>query len=675
MKTANLIIDVRYLQGAERHSPLGRALMAATLMLIRTQPVRLLATVKSPLPLELLQDGVSIIHALPIKREAITLISVGREASSLAADMRPQMKSYVRLLTIAWRKGANGVEGFAVCGGDLPDVPVSRVAVLEADVSDLDRLQLDLLAGIPEALFVVDGAVASKKDIMRDLVAAARGGGARVVVLNGESVVEAPEVSSVRLETGGIRGLVGMAKVVLLPQGEPAAVTSSEVEAWGGAWLKISAGDVVKSLPELCRRAMETASSAPVALTQPSWDVLETLPPQTIPDASVRPKIALVTPMFPDLGGPPHSSLDLAMALTELCELDIWTNSDMLPLHRKRVSNVHRLSDSFPANRYDEIVYVLGNHKMYAPIYAMMRRYGGIVIQHDAHMLDFINAALGRGGLEDLLLRELGYVPPAHDLGALIKDLAVFGRPLLSPIVETASAVIVHSPTARSVIENLYDSHVEYFPVGMPYPFDIETLALDQRLQAKLSLGIAPQVPCIVSFGEVHLQKGAKQCLFVLSELKSWGVDFQFLFVGPIQSALRDELLDYIRKLSLTDHVKIVGGVSEEHYIRYLLAGDIVLQIRQIPFGQVSGALLDAVSAGMHGVASENLALSIEAPEMIRRVADGSSPTIYAEHLADLIASKAYKTRPGPGWSDFTMKHDFAVYARNLLAMIFGRGH
>ncbi|MBB4798182.1 glycosyltransferase involved in cell wall biosynthesis [Brevundimonas bullata] len=674
MKIANLIIDVRPLQRTAGDSPLGRALMDAAQALIQTRSARLLASVNAPLPAELAREGVAVLRALPIRREAVTVISAGQEAVALAADMRPQMKPFVRLLTIEWRKGADGVEGYAVCGDGVPDAPVGRTAPTETDVSDLDQLQLNLLADVCEAFLVVDAAVASNKDIMRDLVASARGGDMRIVVLNGDSAVEAPEVSSLRLGAGGIRRLVEKAQAVLLPHDEPAALTSWEVEAWGGVWLKISAGDVVKSLSDLCLLAAEASSSAHVHNAPATPDVLAALPRQSIPDAPDRPRIALVTPMFPDKGGPPHSSLDLAMALTELCDLDIWTNSDMLPLHRKKVSNVYRLSDAFPADRYDEIIYVMGNHKMYAPIYAMMRRYGGVVIQHDAHMLDFLNATLGRGGLEDLLLRELGYRPPAHDIGALIKDLAAFGRPLLSPIVETAHGVIVHSPTARSVIDNLYDSHVEYFPVGMPYPFDVEKLAPDQRLQAKLSFGVDPRVPCIVSFGEVHLQKGAKQCLFVLNELRSWGVEFQFLFVGPIQSALRCELENYIENLSLTDYVKIVGAVSEEHYIRYLVAGDLVLQIRQIPFGQVSGALLDAVSAGMHGVASENLARSIEAPEMIRRVTDGASPTIYAEEIAQIIASKAYEKRPGPGWNDFTVKHDFVVYARNLLAMIFGRG-
>ncbi|MBK6026666.1 glycosyltransferase involved in cell wall biosynthesis [Brevundimonas nasdae] len=669
MKIENLIIDVRPVQEAGRASPLARAFLLLAQQLMQSHSVTVLATHKAPWPAELPPEGARVIYALPIERKALTLMTAGRGVD----EVRPHIKPFVRSLSVTWRERPGGPGGYVVAGTDLPDLPVGRGVFSAPVVSDLDRLQLDFLESISVSLIVVDGVVASDKDVMRDLIAAVRGTDTRIVTLGGASVVEAPEVLALYLEGGGVRELVAKSNVVLLPKGEPETVTSWEVEAWGGAWFTISAGDVVKSLADLYQRAIRAGSVTAEDAQSGELDALISLPVQEVPPAPLRPRLALVSPMFPDLGGPPHSSLDLAMALAELCELDVWTDSDMLPLHRKRVNGVYRLSDVFPADRYDEVVYVLGNHRMYEPIYALMRRHGGIVIQHDAHMLDFLDVVLGREGLERLLLEELGERRSAHPVTELIKSLSELGRPLLSPIVELADGVVVHSPTARSVIDQLYDSHVEYFPVGMPYTFSSEEVTSDKRLSAKYGSGIDPDVPCIISFGEVHLQKGAKQCLFVLNELKAWGVRFQFLFVGPVQDELRRDLEGYIDRLGLSDCVRIVGAVSEDQYARYLVAGDIVLQIRQVPFGQVSGALLDAVSAGMHGVASESLGKSIEAPEFIRLVVDGSSPTIYAEQLAELITSKKYENRPSSSWDGFKARHEFHTYARNLLNMIFGR--
>jgi glycosyltransferase involved in cell wall biosynthesis len=270
------------------------------------------------------------------------------------------------------------------------------------------------------------------------------------------------------------------------------------------------------------------------------------------------------------------------------------------------------------------------------------------------------------------MFAESGTNVNVSDIGLVISNLAEYGRPFLREIVDHADLIIVHSPIAAQVINTVYGVNTEYFPVAMPYPFQQSQLTDEARLHAKIAAKVALNKPCIVSFGEVHLMKGAKQCLFAMKELKDWGIDFQFLFVGPVAPSLEAELYSKIDEYGLREYVTITGGVPEAEYIRYLQAGDIVLQIRQIPYGQVSGALLDAVSAGMSGVASENLARSIEAPAMIRRVNDKASPTIFAEQIAKLIESEEYLDRPGEGWKAFTDKHDFAVYAKKLLSLLFG---
>lgn len=669
MKYGNLIIDVRFVQRAGLASPLARALFGLALQLVRTGSVKLLATHEAPLPSELTSAQCAVIYALPPLRKPFTVISAGRDADNLAKNTRSQLQPFMRLLVVSWSE--TDVSGY-VATGAASNIMLDRVADIAVETSEIDRLQLALIEAASTSLILVDGALASDKDVMRNLAAAVRGGTSRIVTLNGASALEVPEVLNAYLGAGGLRELVAKSSLVLLPESNPAAVAPWEVESWGGAWLQFGPEQSVTSVTDLRAKAIRPSRKPAQGSAAGALAALEALPCHPDPEPPLRPKIALVTPMFPELGGPPHSSLDLAMALTDLCELDIWTNSNMLPQHRKRVGGVYRISDSFPADDYDEVIYVLGNHPMYAPIYRLLRRFGGVVIQHDAHMLDFLKEVLGRHALEALLYQELRERHSAHDVGTLINGLPKFGKPLLSPVLDVADAVIVHSPTAREIINDVYDSHVEYIPVGMPYSFGSEELSRERRFSAKYGAGIDPAVPCIISFGEVHLQKGAKQCLFALAELKSWGIKFQFLFVGPVSDDLKAELAGYITRLGLGDDVKIVGAVSEEWYAKYLLAGDVVLQIRQVPYGQVSGALLDAVSAGMHGVASESLARSIEAPQFVRRIVDGSSPTIYAEALAEMIASKAYEERPAPGWEDFATRHDFSAYARRLLAMIFG---
>ncbi|AHE56573.1 hypothetical protein NX02_24830 [Sphingomonas sanxanigenens DSM 19645 = NX02] len=546
---------------------------------------------------------------------------------------------------------------------------------LRAPCNTLDQASLEVLFAGGQPVLAVDGALAMDKDIMRAVLGLTRRNPARILVCGESAAVGAPEVYVLRPGPALLGRIAARSLAVLVPAaGGSQALSMPEVLGLGGRCVAVGQTLQVHDLGELAALpAGATAlSSAPDYAVL--WDqVLTAAPSAPVAPVPERPRIALVTPIFPQKGGPPHSSLDLALALTRIAQLDIWTDGDMLPAHRARMNAVYRLDATFEADRYDGIVYVLGNHPMYLKIFDMMREHGGTLILHDAHMVDFLNHRYGRKRLGVLLSQEHGAPIDASDPGQVIAKLAEYGRPFLREIVRHANPTIVHSPTSAAVLHNLYGIDANYFPVAMPYPFERPELTPEARLQAKLALGIAASRPCIASFGEVHMMKGAKQCLFVMKELLDWGIDFQFLFVGPVDKSLGNELRERIDQYGLQDHVVIKGPVSEADYIQHLKAVDIVLQIRQIPFGQVSGALLDAVSAGMHGVASENLARSIEAPPLVRRVNDKASPTIYAEQLAEMIAAKSYEDRPGPGWEDFTVKHDFARYARNLLSMLFGK--
>lgn len=539
----------------------------------------------------------------------------------------------------------------------------------------LDAASLAVLFGDGEPVLAVDGALAADKDLMRAILGLTRRKSARIVVCGEMAAVDAPEVSVLRAGPALREQIAARVLAVLVPAGRSAqALSMAEVHQFGGRCVAVGETLEIHDLDELAGLAAGPGRSSCAPDYTAFWaSVLAVAPAVTVAAVSDRPRIALVTPIFPQKGGPPHSSLDLALALTQIAQLDIWTDGDMLPAHRARMNAVYRLDAAFDPARYDGIVYVLGNHPMYLKIFDMMRLHGGTLILHDAHMVDFLNHRYGRKQLGVLLSQEHGAAIDASDPGQVISRLSEYGRPFLREIVRHANPTIVHSPTSAGVLRELYGIEAKYFPVAMPYPFERSELTSEARLQAKLALGIAPSRPCIASFGEVHMMKGAKQCLFVMKELLDWGIDFQFLFVGPVDKSLGNELRERIAEYGLEEHLVIKGPVSEADYIQHLKAVDIVLQIRQIPFGQVSGALLDAISAGMHGVASENLARSIEAPPLVRRVNDKASPTIYAEQLAEMIAAKSYEDRPGPGWEDFTVKHDFGRYARNLLSMLFGK--
>jgi glycosyltransferase involved in cell wall biosynthesis len=691
-----IVFDIQAIQVSPlKYRPLDRAVLA----LIQRIPSEIFELtdvcffakwgIALPMSLEPLRDRV--IYAPPFRRESMLVFEIG-SASELRQALRPAVLSGTHFVTLCdqqsretrFERNAESLvtdtEGVVTRTGErnstavLPTLPDPS---LSAPLTMLEEVQLDLMFADVRPVIAIDGSLAGHRDAMRALAGTARSMNARLVVLGGESAEDRRTADLIRLlPSPALLGrLVRRAAVTLVPAGaSPIAVSEEEVRLLGGRVLSVEESGISFNAIQAA-----IASSLPIMGTGSEFnhsafwlEVLRSVPTITA-DAirGRRPRIAVMSTMFPQKGGPPHSSLDLVMAMSEIADVDVWTDAEMLPAHRKKVRAVFALDSHFDSQRYDEIVYVLGNHPMYAKIFDRMRWYGGALILHDAHMIDFLIGRFGEERLRKIVGAELGKKIDDVELANIVRNVEKLPRPFLSEILRYANPVIVHSPIAADVIRKLYGVQAMYFPVAMPYPFERDQLEKGVRLQAKISLGIDSARPCIASFGEVHFLKGAKQCLYTIKELVEWGYDMQFVFVGPVSEELRSELFEMARRLGIEEYVSLAGGVSEAKYVQYLQAVDIVLQIRQIPFGQVSGALLDAVSAGMSGVASENLAASIEAPECIVRVPDKGSPTLFAEQLAELIDSKRFAQRPGPGWEDFVAKHGFARYARNLLSLLF----
>ena len=634
--------------------------------------VRFLLTRRSPIPGFMSKMGDQLVYALPNNRDPITLVGLQCRLDELQTSMRLQQAEYIRLAGIKPTSpgDASGSCTLECEGLTLPLYADDLKVEAGVELSGLDLMVAEELGSDLSNYIMLDSGVAFDLDLLRKMVSLARQLGVKLIVPWACEGVLDSEAKKIYYSPSLINHLSSQVTAcVVLDGGEVKDVNVRRAINNGGRVLKIARGKDPKSLDEF-EVCAEVQPNDAVQIRS----FFEALPPKAAKPLPEVLRIALVTPMFPDKGGPPHSSLDLALELTKICDLDVWTDSLVLPQHARQFENVYRLDNPFVPERYDEIIYVLGNHRMYERIYSMMKKYGGVVIQHDAHMLDFINFLEGSAGLSALIKREADIDYTVTSITKLISDLDVIGVPLLSSVLEPASSVVVHSPTSRDVIAENYDVDVSYLPVGMPYPFKQEQIEPEARKNAKIALGVDLGRPCIVSFGEVHLLKGAKQCLLALAELHGMGAPFQFYFVGPVQAELRLELERIRDDLGLNEVVTFTDGVSEENYIKFLQAGDIVLQIRQIPFGQLSGALLDAVSAGMHGVSSEGLAKAIEAPDTVVRVNDKASNFVYAEALYQLIQSKNYNVRPAPSWEEFSKKHDFAVYAKNLLSRIFRRG-
>ena len=91
------------------------------------------------------------------------------------------------------------------------------------------------------------------------------------------------------------------------------------------------------------------------------------------------------------------------------------------------------------------------------------------------------------------------------------------------------------------------------------------------------------------------------------------------------------------------------------------------MQLRNAGQGNISGALIDCIAAGLPTVTTQDLATTLNAPSYIAAVSDHLNPTEIAATLATLI-----NNRPAtePIRAAYCQTHGMTRYVETLLTMV-----
>src|SRR5262249_49680710 len=128
-----------------------------------------------------------------------------------------------------------------------------------------------------------------------------------------------------------------------------------------------------------------------------------------------------------------------------------------------------------------------------------------------------------------------------------------------------------------------------------------ETRSLPDRDAARRTLGIPSDAFVVCSFGHMVRTKGIGPLLdaFLGSQLAQ-RPDCQLVLVGaPSGSAYAGEIQARVADAGLGDRIRIAGFVEPEHYLAYLVAADIAVQLRETTTGETSKAIADCLAAGL----------------------------------------------------------------------------
>lgn len=311
-------------------------------------------------------------------------------------------------------------------------------------------------------------------------------------------------------------------------------------------------------------------------------------------------KIAYFSPLLPHQTGIAAYSEHLLPYLREEAEVSLYSAEYPSALCReRRVIDVRRRPEAvLGLGAYDAVVYQLGNNPFFhLDLYRALLRHRGVAVLHDA-VLYFLSAGQGVGGLwKDLalehgaqarpLLRELIASCPDGDL---LRYPHPRRYPLLRRPVEAASQVIVHNRQAAEVVSRLVPNkpvHVVPLPV---YP-EIETPELPEKARVvREKLGLRRNQLLFSSLGFVGPTKRLPSVLRALAALPP-SVDFHFVIVGEGAEGLLAEA----RALGLGSKVTATGFVSEAEFPAYLVASDVVINLRHPSMGEASATVAQAL--------------------------------------------------------------------------------
>jgi glycosyltransferase involved in cell wall biosynthesis len=290
-------------------------------------------------------------------------------------------------------------------------------------------------------------------------------------------------------------------------------------------------------------------------------------------------------------------------------------------------------------------IYHLGNNAdFHLPIYRMVWQAPGLIVLHDLSLDDFVRGLMTSGD-------RLGFVAMREALEAregMSLPEALANRPLRIPwiaaVARRARGIVVHAEFCRRYLEDL-GCRTPVFVV--PHPPVESAVAIagaapaGARLRATLEARGARTL--VVAPGDIN---EAKQLDALLAAVATLPDDVHVAVVG--RSVETYDFRPVAQGAGLGRRLHVETDVTDDAFLAWLAAADVVVDLRHPHRGEVSGSLARAMQVGRPTIVSATGSF-LDSPEgTVVTVAPGETDAAeLAARIAELAADAERRERMG----------------------------
>ncbi len=314
--------------------------------------------------------------------------------------------------------------------------------------------------------------------------------------------------------------------------------------------------------------------------------------------------IAVFTPLPPVRSGISDYSVDIINELSKYFSIDVFIDDQYQAecQFADGVSIYNHSSFERMHEKYQEIVYQIGNSEFHFYMYRYVHKYPGIVVLHDLNLngaaMHYSFSVKENHKLYEQILREdfdrkqtAFYMKKVTD-GTIYSE--VYHSVVNGYIVNYAKKIIVHSNFAK---ESLLEKDIKRIVTMIPH-YAVGSKQ-DMYDQARAELNISADKIVAGCFGFVHETKRAVPILNAFLKLCREYDNLLLYYIGKLTPDLEKEfnnILDnnqYLKKCVL-----VTGYTSLEDFNKYMDCIDIALNMRHPYNGENSGSAARLLQKG-----------------------------------------------------------------------------